>query len=349
MYRSIIRPFLFSFPPETMHEVSVHLASSLQPHDWLVKPIGNWLRPDTDPVTLWNLKFPNRIGLAAGYDKNGMAPWIWWMLGFGHAELGGVTRYPQPGNPQPRVFRLPADHAIINRMGFNNEGADSVAHRLESMLRREGKPPIPLGMNLGKNKWVPNNEAPDAYRYVLARFYDLCDFFVVNVSSPNTPNLRQLQELDSLRPIFDELWSFRASQSIKKPILLKVAPDLNDWQVGSICQWVVGDQVDGLVVSNTTLSREGLRSSSRLVSQTGGLSGAPVRERSTTLIRQFASQIGSVPIIGSGGIFSVEDAAEKLEAGASLVQVYTGMIYEGPQLIGRLVRGTDQKNKLQST
>lgn len=332
-----------------MHEVSVHLAASLQPHDWLVKPLGRFIREDSDPVRLWNLTFPNRIGLAAGYDKNAFAPWIWWMVGFGHAELGGVTRYPQAGNPQPRVFRLPADRAIINRMGFNNDGAEAVAHRLESMLKREGKPPIPLGMNLGKNKWVPNNDAPEAYRFVLERLYDLCDFFVVNVSSPNTPNLRDLQELDSLQAIFDSLWSYRAGTSLKKPILLKVAPDLSDWQVESICRWVVREQVDGLVVSNTTLSREGLQSPNRLTSQAGGLSGGPVRDRSTVLIRQIAGQVGTIPIIGSGGIFSVQEAQEKIDAGASLVQVYTGMIFEGPQLIRRLVRGMDQKNKLQST
>lgn len=338
MYKKIIKPILFSSDPEIVHDIIIHYAKELQNYPFAVKWIRKMMIPENqNPVRLWNLEFPNKIGLAAGFDKNAKSPWFWWMLGFGFIEIGGITQFPQPGNPLPRIFRLKKDEAIINRMGFNNEGADVVAERLELMYKTIGKPNMPIGANIGKNKYIDNENAPETFAYTFRKLYDSCDFFVVNVSSPNTPNLRKLQDADSLRKIFEKLFSMRTKFSKQKPLLLKLAPDLSDFQLEEICSLTKELNLDGLVISNTTLSREGLQSSKNLVNQTGGLSGKPVKKRSTEMIRMVRKPLPEMPIIGVGGIFTEEDAKEKLEAGANLLQIYTGFIYEGPGLVKRLM------------
>lgn len=331
LYQNLVKPVLFKYDPELVHDVLVQYANQLQKYPELMNFLHDYLVDETTwkPVTLWNITFPNRVGLAAGFDKNVQAPWFWWMLGFGHIEFGGVTEFGQPGNPLPRIFRLPDDKAIINRMGFNNDGMNVIAERLEKLKNF----PIPVGINLGKNKWVPNEQAPEAFLAVFKKLYTHAGFFVVNVSSPNTPNLRKLQDADSLHQIFTGLHSFRAEQPVSKPILLKLAPDLSDFQREEIAGLVKTLHIDGLVISNTTLDRSGLHSPFKLSTQTGGLSGLPVKNRSTQMIRQFKTWLPSLPIVGSGGIFSAEDAQEKLDAGADLVQLYTGFIYEGPELV----------------
>jgi len=334
LYTSLIRPVLFQYDPELVHDVLVTWASKLQNHPVFTRQIHTLLIDETrqKPVRLWNLTFPNRVGLAAGFDKNVQAPWFWWMLGFGHIEFGGVTQFPQPGNPLPRIFRLPADKAIINRMGFNNDGMEEIAKRLV----KAGPFPVPVGINIGKNKWVDNKDAPAAYSAVLNQLYESAGFFVVNVSSPNTPNLRKLQDTEALKAIFGKLHDDREKFQLRKPVLLKLAPDLSDRQQEEVAELIGDLAIDGLVISNTTLDRKGLTSPESLSAQTGGLSGRPLQSKSTEMIRQFHAWLPEVPIIGSGGIFSVKDAEEKLRAGASLVQIYTGFIYQGPGLVREL-------------
>lgn len=337
-YREIVRPLLFTVDPEAVHDVIMNYAHELQKYPTVVQTIHHFNGvKKQDSVKLWNLEFPNKVGLAAGFDKNAKSPWFWWMLGFGFIEIGGITQFPQPGNAMPRIFRLKKDQAIINRMGFNNDGAEMVVHRLEILYRTIGKPNMPIGVNIGKNKFIENNLAPETFAYTFHHLYDVCDFFVVNVSSPNTPNLRKLQDSDSLRKIFESLYSVREKQYVKKPILLKIAPDLSDFQVEEIIDLTSELRLDGLVVSNTTLSRNGLVSPKNLTSQTGGLSGKPVKKRSTEMIRMVRNGLADIPIIGVGGIFSADDAKEKCEAGANLIQLYTGFIYEGPNLVREIV------------
>ncbi len=338
MYKKIIKPILFSSDPEVVHDVIIRYAEELQKYPFAVKTARKlWIKDSEKPVKLWNLEFPNKVGLAAGFDKNAIAPWFWWMLGFGFIEIGGITQFPQPGNAQPRIFRLKKDEAIINRMGFNNDGADIVSARLERLYKTTGKPNMPIGANIGKNKYIENENAPETFAYTFRKLYNVCDFFVVNVSSPNTPNLRKLQDSDSLRKIFENLRSVRSEFSVQKPLLLKLAPDLSDFQLEEICQLTNELKLDGLVISNTTLSREGLQSPEKLVKQMGGLSGIPVKKRSTEMIRLVRKSLPEIPIIGVGGIFSAEDAKEKLDAGANLIQIYTGFIYEGPGLVKEMI------------
>lgn len=331
LYQNLIKPVLFRYDPELVHDILVKYAHDLQNYPGLMTFIHDYLVDESEwkPVKIWDITFPNRVGLAAGFDKNVQAPWFWWMLGYGHIEFGGVTEFPQPGNPFPRIFRLPEDKAIINRMGFNNDGMNVIAGRLEKVKNF----PIPVGVNLGKNKWVPNEQAPEAFLAVFKKLYNHANFFVVNVSSPNTPNLRKLQDADALTSIFSSLHEFRAKQAVSKPVLLKLAPDLSTSQREEIAGLVKTLNIDGLVISNTTLARTGLFSPEKLTSQTGGLSGLPVQYRSTFMIKQFKEWLPDVPIIGSGGIFSKSHAQEKIDAGADLVQLYTGFIYEGPELV----------------
>lgn len=337
-YKSVLRPVLFSVDPEIIHDSILYYASELQKFPLLTTCIEKLNHIETKPVQLWNLTFPNRVGLAAGFDKNAMAPWFWYMLGFGFIEIGGITQFPQPGNDKPRIFRLKKDEAIINRMGFNNDGVEVVRNRLENWYQTIGKPNIPIGVNIGKNKKIPNEQAPETYRETFRELYPVCDFFVVNVSSPNTPNLRKLQDGDSLRKIFDALFLERKNFLNQKPLLLKIAPDLSQEQLSEIINLTRELHLDGLVISNTTLARQDLKSSQNLQQQTGGLSGKPVKNHSTDMIRFVKSHLPDIPIIGVGGIFSPEDAIEKLNAGADLVQLYTGFIYEGPGLVKRMVR-----------
>ena len=296
--------------------------------------------------SLWGLQFPNPVGLAAGFDKDGQAAGAWASLGFGLAELGTVTYLPQAGNPQPRLFRLPADRAALNRMGFNNQGAAALAARLKG-LRDRGTVPIPLGVNLGKSKVTPLEAAAQDYRSSFHLLRDLGDYFVVNVSSPNTPGLRSLQARDQLEPILDGL---QQENSENKPILVKIAPDL-DWEaIAEVVDLAQTYALAGLIATNTTISRDGLktqvidRTGNAVTAEAGGISGAPVRQRSTEVIRQIYQHTrGQLPIVGVGGIFNADDAWEKITAGASLVQVYTGWIYEGPWMVRRILAGLVQK------
>lgn len=283
---------------------------------------------------VFGLRFPNPIGLAAGFDKD--ARWIDALesLGFGFIEVGTITPKAQPGNEKPRLFRLLEDEALINRMGFNNGGVDAAVANIKSSKHR-----TPLGGNIGKNKITPNERAVDDYLISFEKLYPHVDYFTVNVSSPNTPGLRALQGKDELQRIFEALFNHRTKQSKNKPVLLKIAPDLDEYQLLEIITLVKYMGIDGLIATNTTLSRDNLKSKIQLTNENGGLSGKPVKSKSTEVVR-FIHQAsnGTIPIVAVGGIHSPEDALEKFEAGASLIQLYTGFIYEGPMLVKRINR-----------
>jgi len=287
--------------------------------------------------TLWGITFPNPVGLAAGFDKDARFTDSLACLGFGFIEIGTVTPRPQPGNPQPRLFRLPADKALINRMGFNNGGAAAAAERL-----KKRKAHVIIGGNIGKNKDTPNEQATDDYEKAFLALYDVVDYFVVNVSSPNTPGLRALQDKEPLTQLLSHLQQLNREKGKRKPLLLKIAPDLTNEQLDDIIEIVRNTALDGIVSSNTTISREGLATPPDEVAAIGmgGLSGAPLKNRATEVVKYLHSRSnGTIPIIASGGIFTAADAQEKLDAGASLVQVYTGFIYEGPAIAKNICSG----------
>jgi len=286
---------------------------------------------------VFGLKFKNPVGLAAGFDKN--AEYIEDMakFGFGFIEIGTVTPKPQPGNDKPRMFRLIPDAALINRMGFNNQGADVAAGRLKHLKNRDG---VIIGGNIGKNKVTPNEEAVNDYIYCFHALYEYVDYFVVNVSSPNTPGLRDLQEKEPLMRILNTLQDLNKQKPAQKPILLKIAPDLTNSQLDDIVEIVTETKIAGVIATNTTISREGLQSDPNLVQEMGGVSGKPLTKRSTEVIKYLSTKSNQAfPIIGVGGIHSAEDAIEKLQAGAALIQVYTGFIYEGPGLVSDICKG----------
>lgn len=325
--------------PEKAHHTVTRSLRSLT-KVWGVKPLLKSIYAIEDPHLereVFGLKFKNPVGLAAGFDKN--AEYIEEMsnFGFGFIEIGTVTPRPQPGNDKPRMFRLIPDEALINRMGFNNQGADVAAGRLKHLKNRND---LIIGGNIGKNKVTPNEEAVNDYIYCFNALYDYVDYFVVNVSSPNTPGLRDLQEKEPLMHILNTLQGLNSQKEVPKPILLKIAPDLTDSQLDDIVEIVTQTKIAGLIATNTTISREGLQSDSNLVKETGGVSGKPLTKRSTEVIRYVHEKSnGAFPIIGVGGIHSAADALEKLKAGASLVQIYTGFIYEGPGLIRDICKG----------
>lgn len=340
MYQ-LIKPILFKFDPEKVHYfVTRNLkrfnrfpgGASLSKAMWDVK----------DPKLereVFGLKFRNPVGLAAGFDKNAEMMGEMANLGFGFVEIGTVTPLPQPGNEKPRMFRLPADSALINRMGFNNFGVDIAAERIAAFRRdpENINKQLIIGGNIGKNKVTPNEDAVSDYIKCFDRLFDVVDYFVVNVSSPNTPGLRALQEKGPLMEILNTLQQRNSKNGISRPILLKIAPDLTDSQLDDIVDIVQQTGIAGVIATNTTISREDLSSPPKLKEETGGLSGKPLTKRSTEVIAYLHKKSnGSFPIIGVGGIHSAEDAIEKLNAGASLVQLYTGFIYEGPGLIGRI-------------
>lgn len=338
MYK-IVKPIFFSMDPETAHH---RVTGGLRSFSkiWGAKSLLKSLYTVNDSRLereVFGLKFKNPVGLAAGFDKN--AEYIAEMagMGFGFIEIGTVTPRPQPGNDKPRMFRLVEDEALINRMGFNNQGADVAAGRLKQLKDREQ---LIIGGNIGKNKMTPNEEAVNDYIYCFNALFDYVDYFVVNVSSPNTPGLRDLQEKEPLKKILNTLQELNNTKAIQRPILLKIAPDLTDSQLDDIVEIVTETQIAGVIATNTTISRANLNSDPTLVEEAGGVSGKPLTKRSTEVIRYLASRSNrSFPIIGVGGIHSAEDAIEKLEAGASLVQVYTGFIYEGPALISKICKG----------
>jgi dihydroorotate dehydrogenase len=301
------------------------------------------LRDPTLERRLWGMTFPNPVGLAAGFDKDAKYTDALSCLGFGFIEIGTVTPRPQPGNPKPRLFRLPADGALINRMGFNNDGSAQAALRLKRRRER-----IIIGGNIGKNKLTPNEEAADDYETCFRDLHKVVDYFVVNVSSPNTPGLRQLQDKEPLTALLTRLQAINDEYPKRKPILLKIAPDLSNQELDDIIEIVKITNLDGIVATNTTISRSGLHTPAGEVTAigAGGLSGMPLRDRATEVIRYISKATQrQVPIIASGGIFTAADAIEKLKAGAVLVQVYTGFIYEGPAIAKKICKGLGIVNK----
>jgi len=332
LYRLLFQPLLFQFDPERAHTLTLWLLQRLAQAASSLK-LGYQWRP-LEPVALQmqvaGLHFPNPVGLAAGFDKNATAVVAFPVLGFGFVEIGTVTPRAQAGNALPRLFRLPADEAVINRMGFNNAGATTVAHRLKMSPRR-----MPIGVNLGKNADTPLEQALTDYCSCLETLYDVGDYVVINVSSPNTPGLRELQSHAHLNALLSGVQTCNRSlaharQVQPRPLFVKIAPDLEPGALDSIVEAVQTCELDGIIATNTTISREGLTTPTP---EPGGLSGRPLRQRSTEVVRYLYRRVqGRIAIIGVGGIFSADDAYEKICAGASLVQLYTGLIYRGPGL-----------------
>jgi len=341
LYKSLLKPLFFRLDPERAHELAVKALSLLAVAP-LLRPAMvacNRLPKERKPVSAFGLKFPNRVGLAAGFDKNAVCWPAFEALGFGHVEIGTVTALAQPGNPKPRMFRFPDEDALLNRMGFNNDGAAIVADRLEEMPG-PGRRGIPLGINIGKSKAASLDQAVEDYRRSFLALADFADYLVVNVSSPNTPDLRKLQEESRLSDLLGEICKLNgnraASGKDRRPILLKIAPDLTDSQIDDILQILSDLQLDGIIATNTTMAREGPFEE---LDEPGGISGMPVERKSTEVIARISKQTdGKLPIVGVGGIFSPDTAKRKIDAGATLVQIYTGMVYEGPFLAKRIAR-----------
>ncbi|TAN20974.1 MAG: quinone-dependent dihydroorotate dehydrogenase [Chitinophagaceae bacterium] len=334
----LIKKILFLFPPEKAHHIAMgglNIIRSLPGGKSILKKYFCFAYPMLKKE-VFGITFPNPVGLAAGFDKD--AKWIDSLecLGFGFMEIGTVTPLPQPGNEKPRLFRLPKDRALINRMGFNNEGAEAAALRIKKSHAQ-----LIIGGNIGKNKITPNENAAEDYEKCFHALYDVVDYFVINVSSPNTPGLRSLQEKEPLQRLILRLQNLNKQKPVPRPILLKIAPDLNEGQLNDIISIVLETGLSGIVATNTTIGREGLRTPSDRVQAmgAGGLSGKPLQKKSTEIIRYLYQKTnGLVPIIASGGIFNAADAKEKLDAGAALVQVYTGFIYEGPGIAKKICK-----------
>ena len=328
MYKLLIRPILFCFDPEKVHYFTfslIRIVSKIPGFSGLFRALYE-VKDSRLETEVFGLKFKNPVGLAAGFDKNAVLYKELSNFGFGFIEIGTITPKAQNGNPKKRLFRLKEDSAIINRMGFNNGGVD------EAVLRLKQNNGVLIGGNIGKNKVTPNEEATSDYEICFEALFDYVDYFVVNVSSPNTPNLRALQDKEPLTELLQTLQNKNLAKPKQKPILLKIAPDLTDEQLLDIIDIINETKIAGVIATNTTLSREGLASENKI--EMGGLSGKPLTKRSTEVIRFLSEKSNkSFPIIGVGGIHTAEDAIEKLEAGASLVQLYTGFIYEGPALV----------------
>lgn len=349
-YRHVARPLLFTQESEVAHDrtlAALALASRSRFLCGLTEALC-----DVPPLPVWALgmRFPNPVGLAAGMDKQGKAVPIWQAMGFGFSELGGVTWHAQPGNPKPRMFRVVAEEALVNRMGFNNGGAPALAMRLQQWREQGLWPTHPVGINLGKSKITSISDAAGDYLASFSQLWELADFFVVNVSSPNTPNLRQLQDRSALdgilRALQDKNRMFAAQQRKPKPVLVKVAPDLSWEALDEIVEVSLSRSLAGIVASNTTLARPNTSDpiAAQLFHETGGLSGRPLRQRSTEIIRHLYRQSGGqLQIIGVGGIDSAADAWEKILAGASLVQIYSALVYKGPQLVREIVLGLHER------
>ena len=355
MYK-LLRNILFWFDAEQVHYFSMNFLKFVCKVGFIKRMISKKYTPEDSPVNAFGLQFKNPVGLAAGFDKNAKYLTELEALGFGFIEIGTVTPLPQKGNNKPRLFRLPKDKALINRMGFNNEGVKMVAERLkkwgESQKSGVGSREstatgsrLIIGGNIGKNKVTANEEAWKDYETCFKELHPYVDYFVVNVSSPNTPGLRELQEKESLRKILSNLQTINSSQSQPKPILLKIAPDLTKEQLDDVIDLALEIKLDGLVATNTTIDRSGLTTrDSRLTTiGAGGLSGLPLKHRSTEMVRYICEKTkGKIPVIASGGIFTAYDAKEKFDAGASLVQVWTGFIYEGPGIVRKICNGLNK-------
>src|SRR3989440_279196 len=330
-YERLVRPLLFSIDPETAHRITIGGLRAASRVDLALRALKVF-QPPAKPKRLFGLNFPNPIGLAAGLDKNGVALPAWAALGFGFIEIGTVTAKAQPGNPKPRIFRFPGQNALINRLGFNNDGADTIARRL-SKLRRTGRwPEVPIGINIGKSMSTPVSEAIADYLYSFRLVREFADYVVLNVSSPNTPGLRELQGPDALA----ELLSAIGEKNLitRKPIVVKIAPDLAPEEIEPIISTCEANKVAAIIATNTTLDHSPIPSAQ---DEQGGLSGRPLLEKSTALVRQIVTR-STIPVIASGGIMDADSARDKIEAGAQLLQIYTGLIYRGPGLLREIAR-----------
>jgi dihydroorotate dehydrogenase len=348
LYTALVRPLLFRLDPERAHDLtmtSLRLPGITQ----LLASAGRTQAPAILRQRVFDLDFPNPLGLAAGLDKQGTAVAAWGAMGFGFAEIGTVTPRPQPGNPKPRLFRLPEDAAVINRFGFNSAGADAVAENLRESGIGGPPPPfprphLPLGINVGKNKDTPNDQAVDDYVRAIEPLRPFADYFVVNVSSPNTAGLRALQADTTLRPLLEQCVAAARTGDRQVPVLVKVSPDMTDDDLRRAVDAAVEGGAAGVIATNTTTSRDGLSTRTAVAGETGGLSGAPLRQTATAACRVLFRHLGHrVPIVGVGGIASADDAYERIRSGAALVQVYTALIYEGPGLAARISDGLAER------
>ncbi len=334
LYEQILRRVLFSMDPEDAHVRTMRMLAIAGPAFGIAAP---WLQVHDARllVDVVGLRFPNPVGLAAGLDKHAEAVDAWPRIGLGFVEIGTVTARPQPGNPRPRLFRLPEDRALINRMGFNSVGADAVAER----LRLAHRSLVPIGINVGKNRETANEAAAEDYRRAITTLAPWANYFVVNVSSPNTPGLRDLQRPAAIRALVAAaVNAARVESERRRPVLIKLSPDQDDESMDQTVDAIIAAGADGIVATNTTTAREHLRSGN--AAETGGLSGAPLRERANAVCRRIYRRSGQrVPIVGVGGIFTADDAYQRIRSGATLVQVYTSLIYEGPGLVARINRG----------
>jgi len=325
-YELFVRPLLFSLDAETAHHFTIGFLGHASQFDVALRPL-RFFRPTPKPVTLFGLTFPNPIGLAAGLDKNGVALPAWAALGFGFIEIGTVTAKAQPGNPKPRIFRLPKQQALINRLGFNNEGADVIASRLAA-LRESGRwPAVPVGINIGKSKATPLEQAIDDYLYSFRLLRDFADYVTLNVSSPNTPGLRELQEPEKLSDLLFAIG--KEAGTARKPLIVKISPDLAPAELRDLLAVCEENGVSGIIATNTTLDHSSIP---QQLDQAGGLSGAPLGDKSTALVHEITAR-STIPVIASGGVFDAQSAREEFQAGAELIQLYTGFVYRGPGLI----------------
>jgi dihydroorotate dehydrogenase len=335
MYK-LIKFLLFLLSPEKAHEVALHSLTTVLKIPIIGKWVENSFQPKPqEPIEVAGVMFPNALGLAAGFDKN--AKWLHLLksLGFGHVEIGTVTPKPQDGNPKPRLFRLPKDKALINRMGFNNDGVEAVVERLKNRPDN-----LVVGGNIGKNKTTPNEDAISDYITAFESIYDHVDYLVINISSPNTPGLRELQEDKFITELFQKLQDLRQLKNNWKPIFLKIAPDFSKAEITQLVDTIKRAKVDGVIASNTTISRKRLKVKLKTIKAIGdgGLSGQPLYEASNSILVNLALQLGGeIPLIGVGGVFTANEFQRKLNLGASLVQVYTGFIYEGPQIVKKIL------------
>jgi dihydroorotate dehydrogenase len=333
MYR-FIRPLLFRLDPEIAHQLTLQalrLAGNFTPFYWFLSQL---YQGSPKPVQAFGLRFKNPVGLAAGYDKDAVAIRGLAALGFGHVEIGTVTPQPQPGNPRPRLFRLLEDEAVINRMGFPSRGMSMVERQMSKGSRQH---PVIMGINLGKNKDTPLQEAARDYVQSLKCSAPLADYLTINISSPNTVGLRRLQSREMLENLLSEIHAQRQTWNVKRPILVKIAPDLSEEELEDTIGVILDEGMDGIIATNTTIAREGLQSKHR--EETGGLSGSPLRARSEAILRQVVKLVdGKTPIVSAGGIMTTADAQRRLDLGATLLQVYTGLIYQGPGLVKKILK-----------
>ncbi len=329
-YERLVRPLLFSLDPETAHRLTIELLHGASHFDLALRAL-TFPRAPSKPKTLFGLNFPNPIGLAAGLDKNGVALPAWAALGFGFIEIGTVTAKAQPGNPKPRIFRLPDQQALINRLGFNNDGADAIGERLRRLRRSKRWPTVPVGINIGKSRATPLEQATDDCLYSFRLLRDFADYITLNVSSPNTPGLRELQEPRRLSELLHAIGNEPGTAT--KPVLIKISPDLSPIDLEAILEVCEENGVAGIIAANTTLDHSSVPPE---LDKEGGLSGAPLHEKATALVRNIAAK-SVIPVIASGGICDADSAQEKFQACAQLVQLFTGLIFRGPQLLREIV------------